>query len=348
MKISEKARKILNNRERLEKQAAWFRRLGDLFAGQSNEYFDEYVFAVNGIYGSSEADLYTNPEEWTVSTLENLAERIGETEKDYLFVPLCIEYNIFGVHFIDKIFGARVFFQDNQWYNDYISTKIGQLVKPDLEKNETWSLAQRATYAFLDQEVKLPLFGLPTIASALNIAVNLYGQEFLVAMMLEPENAAHDLLVINNLLCEIHWWYLNKVPLQNLQPVISAQRTQPPGYGQLCGCTTQLISGESYRNMIAPLDAALLGIYPNGGMIHLCGSHLQHLDTFRSMTALRAFQVNDRAAHDLADYFKGLRNDQILYLNPCEGMTVEQAVKITGGDRLVIVGDAGYAIRRHP
>jgi hypothetical protein len=83
-------------------------------------------------------------------------------------------------------------------------------------------------------------------------------------------------------------------------------------------------------------------------MIHLCGSHLQHLDVFRNMAALRAFQVNDRAAHDLEDYFKGLRNDQILYLNPCEGMTAEQAVKITGGDRLVIAGDVGYAIRKYP
>jgi hypothetical protein len=347
MKISEKARAILNDQGRLEKQAVWFQRLDDFFAGRSNEYTDNYVLALYGINGNSEVDFHTQPEQWLISALENLAERIGETDRNYMFVPPCIEYDIFGVHFIDKIFGARVFFQDGQWYNDYIDTKIGQLIKPDLEKNAVWALAQRLLYAFLDQDVHLPLFGLPVIASALNIAVNLYGQEFLIAMMLNQESAAHDLQVINTLLCDIHKWYLNKLPLRTLQPTLALMRTQPYGYGQLCGCTTHLISGEAYRDLVAPLDAALLGTYPNGGMIHLCGSHLQHLNTFRDMAALRAIQVNDRAAHDLEDYYNGLRKDQIIYLNPCEGMTAEQAIKITGGDRLIIVGDMDRAVLKH-
>jgi hypothetical protein len=80
-------------------------------------------------------------------------------------------------------------------------------------------------------------------------------------------------------------------------------------------------------------------------MVHLCGSHLQHLESFREMKELRAFQINDRAAHDLEDYYKGLREDQIIYLNPCDGMTVEKAVKITGGHRLVIAGGTGAVYR---
>ncbi|MBQ9854585.1 MAG: hypothetical protein IJO53_00215, partial [Clostridia bacterium] len=50
----------------------------------------------------------------------------------------------------------------------------------------------------------LPLFGLPTIASALNIAVNLFGGEILMEMLTEPDNASADLTTINNLLCELH------------------------------------------------------------------------------------------------------------------------------------------------
>jgi hypothetical protein len=88
--------------------------------------------------------------------------------------------------------------------------------------------------------------------------------------------------------------------------------------------------------MIADLDEDLLNVYENGGMIHLCGSHAQHIDCFRSMKSLKALQLNDRAAADLPLYFEGLREDQIIYLCPCEEMTVEQAVKITGGRRLVI------------
>jgi len=53
--------------------------------------------------------------------------------------------------------------------------------------------------------------------------------------------------------------------------------------------------------------------------------------------SLKAVQVNDRAAEDLQLYFDGLREDQILYLDPCPGMTVERAMEITGGHRLVVM-----------
>ena len=90
-----------------------------------------------------------------------------------------------------------------------------------------------------------------------------------------------------------------------------------------------------YDRLIAPLDDALLGDYPNGGMIHLCGSHTQHIPAFRAMKNLRALQLNDRASHDLKQYLEGLRDDQIIYLAPCKGMTIDQAIEISKGNRIV-------------
>ncbi len=55
------------------------------------------------------------------------------------------------------------------------------------------------------------------------------------------------------------------------------------------------------------------------------------------MKPLHAVQINDRAAEDLKLYFEGLRDDQIIYLTPSESMTIEKAIEITGGKRLVIV-----------
>ena len=114
-------------------------------------------------------------------------------------------------------------------------------------------------------------------------------------------------------------------------------RTQPPGYGQICGCSTHLLSGSLYGEMVADLDDALLGAYEKGGMIHLCGGHTQHIKTFASMKNLKTIQLNDRAAGDLEQYFNGLRKDQIIYLNPCPEMSVDRALEITRGERLVIV-----------
>jgi len=345
MNIIIKAKKILNDPNLIKHRDMWFTRLQNLFDNRPDDFNKEQVLSISGICGNSSIPIYENPELWVKECLENLAEGANTSLTQNKFTPLCIESDIYGVHFIDSIFGCEIFFQDGQWYNRYLGKEVGSLAKPDINKCEAWQIAKRAAEAFVRQEVSLPLFGLPTIASALNIAVNLYGDEILAAMLAEPENARHDLKIINDTLCELHDWYRSILPSAQLQPVIAYERTQPPGYGQICGCTTQLVSGEVYRDMIAPLDAALLAVYPHGGMIHLCGAHQHIIPVLRDMPNLKAVQINDRTAVDLEKFFTGLRNDQIIYFMPCDEMSIDDAIKITGGDRLVIqkppVGGSG-------
>ena len=342
--LSPEIRAILNDEELIARRDRWMNRMSALFDGTPDEYNDAYVYTLAGDcprrWDPADSYAIAEPEKWVADSLARIAA-IREIPGNR-FAPLCVEYPIYGVHFIDKMFGADVFWKDNQWSVHYLTTPIGSLEMPDLEKDETWSLAKRAALAFVEEEVRLPLFGMPTLSSALNIYLNLYGGDGLEAMLLDEEAAEHDLTVINDLIRTLHRWYLANVPLTQLQPVISWARTQPPGYGQLCGCSTQLLSGELYAKMVAPLDDALLGEWPHGGMIHLCGAHTQHMETFRGMKHLRSLQLNDRAAEDLGLYYTGLRDDQILYLNPCPGMPTEKAVEITGGNRMVLVcgGDA--------
>jgi hypothetical protein len=92
------------------------------------------------------------------------------------------------------------------------------------------------------------------------------------------------------------------------------------------------------------MDSELLSVYKNGGLIHLCGIHTQHIPVWRDMKPLRAVQINDRAAEDLQAYFHGLRQDQIIYLNPTSTMTIEYAMGMTGGRRLVIVENVPTAV----
>lgn len=324
----------LNSPALIGQRDQWFGKLQTLFDGT---YREGRAFVIDGIPARGKSDPYTEPERWVDECLEDIAEnRAQAILNDRKFVPVCVEFGPYGVHYVDKILGAEVFFQDGQWYNRYLTTPIGELREPDLDNDETFQLSLRAAKRFAASGASFPLYGLPTVASALNIAVNLYGQEILVEMLADPDNARKDLETINRTLIRIHRAFREILPARQLQPVISWARTQPPGYGQVCGCTTQLISGELYRDMIADLDEAVLNVYENGGMIHLCGSHAQHIECFRSMKSLRALQLNDRASEDLQLYFEGLREDQIIYLCPCEGMTIEEAVRITGGRRLVI------------
>jgi len=336
MLLTSSAKKILNDPEKIQQRDLWFSRLHDLYNGN----YTGKTMSISGICGSPKDGMlvYSDPEQWVTESLENLAEKIGQCDDSERYIPYCLQLDIYGVHFIDKIFGANVYFntEANQWYSDYLDCDVGALQYPDLTKCKTWELAKAAAIAFIEQEVALPLFGLPTIASTLNVAVNLYGEKILLEMMSEPEKAARDLSLINNLLMELHQWYRSVLPEKQLHPVIPWERGQPPGYGQICGCTTQLVGADLYREQIARFDDELLGVYPHGGMMHLCGTHSQLIPVFKEMKNLKSIQVNDRAAEDLDLYFKGLREDQIIYYMPCEGMPVEKAMQITGGKRIVI------------
>ena len=335
---------IMNEAALVAQRDRWFDRLQEVFDGT---YREPIAFVLDGVRGQGVCDPYAEPERWVDECMADIAaNRAALAANEEKFVPVCVEFGLYGVHYIDRIFGSNVYFKSGQWYNDYLTTPIGELRDPDLEHDETFQLSLRAARRFAEVGGELTLFGLPTIASTLNIAINLYGQEILMAMLEEPEAARADLETINRTLVRIHKAFMEILPPRQLQPVISWARTQPPGYGQICGCSTQLLSGELYREMIADLDEDVLRAYPNGGMIHLCGSHAQHIETFRNMKALRAVQVNDRAAEDLQLYFDGLREDQVLYLNPCAGMTVERAMEITGGRRLVICAHLDRPVKR--
>jgi hypothetical protein len=335
------ARRILNDSELILVRDDWFSRLRRLFGGEDDA---KEVFAVGGITGCSgdSSLLYSEPENWVIDCLEDLAKHAEKAKNSDIFTPLCVQNGVFGVHYIDSIFGCDVFFEYGQWYSGFLDCEVGELRVPDIDKSEAWQLTRRLTEAFVGADVKLPVYGLPTIASALNVAVNMYGERILEAMLREPAAASHDLKIINDTLVELHRRMVAMLPAKQLQPVIPDGRIQPPGFGQICGCTTQLLSPACYGDMIASLDCELLGVYPEGGMMHLCGAHEHHIPVFRAMKALRSIQLNDRAAEGLAKYHSGLRPDQIIYLYPCDAMTAQMAVDITGGERLVLVGQHSF------
>ena len=326
---------ILRDPRLVATRTRWFDRLRGLFAGQTQET----VFVLHGIQQLTE-DAGPDWERWLDESLDKLAKQAERSMREGVFRPLSINYNPRGEHFTDHLFGADVFLLDGEsWQVHPLDAAVGSLQAPDLDGHPAWQAVQGFTRAFLERNVLAVIFGLPTIASVLNVAVNLYGDRILEAMLGDPEAARRDLRVISDVLCDLHRWYLGVVPQEQLQCILPNGRCQPPGYGQLCGCTTQLISGEMYRAFVAPLDDELLSLYPGGGMIHLCGTHTQHIPAWNEMRSLRALQLNDRAAEHLETYYCELRDDVVFYVNPCEGMPVERIVEITGGQRVVLVAD---------
>ncbi len=54
------------------------------------------------------------------------------------------------------------------------------------------------------------------------------------------------------------------------------------------------------------------------------------------MAALKSVQLNDRAADDFELYWRGLRDDQLIYVGPTAAMPLERILAISGGRRLVL------------
>jgi hypothetical protein len=339
--MNEKIGQILTDPELVAVRQAWEQRLRELFDGH---IFDPPLYLWGRIW-TGKTDMYEDPAKRVSEALEEIEEKIGKHRDkitdETIFRPAMVGSALHGVHFTDKIFGADVYELDGRkdnWQVNYLTSAVGSLERPDLETNATWAAAKGFAQAFVDSGATFPVLQLPTIGSVLNTALNLYGQEILVTMMIDPAAVHHDLDIINDITLDIHDWYRANVPHDSLHQVAAVGRYQPPGSGQLCGCSTQLISAEQYREFVAAYDDALLSRYPNGGMIHLCGSHTQHIDTWREMKSLTSLQLNDRASEDLEIYLEKLP-EKVYYVLPFEGMPLEKIDELAKHHKIVICSE---------
>lgn len=339
-------RKLLNDEELVLNREKWFDLLRDVFEGERTTpiMLAGEVGQHSGSLGCRDQSdiLHNDPRKALEIGIDDLAEKIVKTadRRNNAFVPYVLEADWYGVHMVDKILGCDVYYNPEvqQWYAKYLKTEIGRLPKPDLSSSEPWRMAKDYARAFMSLDTKLPILATPVLSSPLNVAINLYGAEFLIAMIEEPDAAKHDLKIISETISELHRWYIGNVPLDRLQPTVGPWRTQPKGYGQICGCSTHLVSARMYEEFIMPLDDAILGIWPHGGMIHLCGEHRHLIPLFAQMPQLRSVQLNDLAADHLEYYVKGLRQDQVIYFSPTKNMTLDRSLEVSKGKKIVYVG----------
>jgi hypothetical protein len=337
MRLRPGTRATLNDPELIAVHRAWIARLESTYRGERQ---DDPV-RLNGVFASPEVDLL-DAEAWMSAALDELAEKADALRDRDEFRPLCAHPRPFGVRIVDRVLGADVYPDRSLplWHTRRLDTPIGELPVPDLERNDVWLATRRHAELFLAADVKLPLFGNPALSNVLNTAMNLYGEELFVAMAMEPQKVKRDFAVINEAICEMHRFYIDRIPADQLQAGAAGLRTKPPGYGHVDGCATQLISGEMYEEFVGPYDEDVLSLYAHGGMVHICGAHTQHIPAWRSMPSVRAVQVNDRAAEDLEAFLADLRDDQVLYLEPTQTMTASRGVSASQGRRLVIMRGA--------
>lgn len=292
--------------------------------------------ASHGLLGTNEPDMLQDSEAWLDDVLTDMAQHADEFADEVTFRPAAIELDPLGVHFIDALLGADVCYREGQVWSAPLDCDVAELPVPDLSRSQHLRNALRLAELATKVAAGRLLVALPVFSCAINIGINVFGQRLLEALVERPEAARRALGIINSVILHCIRAFSEVVPEELRRNSVACERYAPPGFGQIDGCATQLVSRPHYAEFFAPPDQELLGAWPHGGMIHLCGAHEQHIGTWRRMECLRSVQTNDRASDDLELLHTGLRPDQVLYVGPTETTTVERILEITGGRRLVL------------
>lgn len=300
----------------------------------------EFYGKSHGLWGTNEIDMLAEPAAWLDEVLADMAERgPAKAASRSTFYPLGIEPDPLGVHYIDALFGAHVYIYEQQTWGTELSYDLAELEMPDLARSAVFQrslrLVQMAVEAVAGAGGQLYVTT-PVLSCASNIAINLFEQRFLEALVMRPDVARRALCIINDVITACTRAFYDLIPPAIRRCTVACSRYAPAGFGFIDGCATQLVSGKQYREFLADLDMAVLDRSPYGGQIHLCGSHKQHISTWRTLSKLRSVQLNDRATEDFRLYFDGLRDDQILYIAPTERTSAQVVIDYTGGRRLIL------------
>jgi hypothetical protein len=323
-------------------QAAHRSRFAAAFSGERPDLFPLWLCGrlyggSHGLAGTAHIDMLAEPERWLADVLADMAAHVAEAGDEQTFWPLVIEVDPCGVHFVDALFGAPVRFHGGQVWSRELPCAVDELEPVDLGASE---LFQRTlALAKLAAEVgqgKL-LVANPVLSCPLNIGINLFGERLLCALHTAPEAAARALRLITDVIAAAMHAFEAALGPTLRRNTVGAGRYAPAGCGFIDGCADQLVGARHYDQFVAPLDAELLGRFPGGGMIHLCGAVAQHIPTWAAMAPLRQVQVNDRATEDLPAWVAARRSDQVLYVTPTASTPVPRVVEVTGGQRVVLM-----------
>ncbi len=322
--------------EILAVQAAHWERFARLYAGEAVTPWPAICGAYQGYYGPPvDAALAA----WIADTLPGLvAEMVAKAANPRAFYPLVLEFAPLGVHFVDALFGAEVWQTEHTVWSAELPGTLATLPALDVAAQPlaAWMLRALARLlALLPAEFAVTT---PIFSSPLNVTLNLFGERALLELADPDADTRRGIDHITTAIADLHRLTRSTFPAR-VRFYCSSSRYAPDGVGHVCGCSTQLVSAATYADHFAARDAAVLGVYPGGGTIHLCGHHTQHIPAWRAMPVLRAVQLNDAASDDFPAYFHGLRDDQVIYLSPTDDMPLARILEISGGRRVVYQGE---------
>lgn len=182
----------------------------------------------------------------------------------------------YGNYFMPALFGCEMLFPPDQapgfraLNGDFEDMR--RLREPDFDTNPV------IRKALSDAETLKKHYGACgggiCMGSPLNIAVNIYGETFVMACALEPETAQHVLRVVAETSFKLHREVCariapNDFPLTDI----------PWGYGN---CPAVMFSPKTYREVILPVDLWVRGQVASFGLHH-CGVFDDYIEVYKEL-----------------------------------------------------------------
>jgi len=283
---------------------------------------------------------------WMENQLRAVKANVQEAlESVSLYYPIIEMFSLYGTHYMDKLFGAGVKSNEGQFWSEPVPYAVAEIEEPDFDGNPL--IAQTLDLArWIKQKTEERfLISMPDVGCPLNIAINLFGERFLMELALDPEASRRALQIIARATCRVYDMLIEAVGLETLRCHNAYYVYTPCDYAGLSICATQLISADHFSELVADADDASVPSVYKGVIQHICGRSTQHVPELAARKKIKGVQLNDAGADDFEAYFRGLRKDQIVYVCPTEKMTLEKILSISGGNRIIILARLEEQIR---
>jgi len=307
-----------------------------LCRGDQPGYVPTYVCDVQALphVGPYEA------EEWLEDKLRHFSENAATYRDEMNWRPFALSLARYDLHFASAVMGSPVFRKEEGpvWWTplSQLGVTMEDFRAPALDENPLFQeMLRLLKFTVEATEARIPI-EIPYVSEPLVAAVDLFREDFLAALVVEPELAERLLDEISYTILEMRRQFVAAAPGAPLRAHGFTSRIMPRTYTLLYECTTQLVSSEMYRRHVLHRDQELFECHAAGGGIHLCGHHTQHIPAWQAALQVKVIQLNDAAADDLETYWRSLRPDQFIIFMPTAHTTVEDALRITGGRQLVV------------
>ena len=216
----------------------------------------------------------------------------GIGEKDPKARPLLGTDLLAAGYFLSEIMGCKIIYQDNNSPQvecmDLDEDDIEDIEVPDLNKSEVWSRAQKQIDYLLDKFGRVePYVNLMGIQ---NIAMDLMGQEVMVAYYSAPDETSALLEKITRLSIEVGKRF--KALSSDISGGVTAivRQTRPEVY-LTSNCSVEMVSNELYEKFLLKYDQMLADEFKHFG-VHHCGKTMEHVvDGYAKLRGLEFAEV---------------------------------------------------------